>query len=61
MSYRVDFICFDDIVVEVKALDAISTRDEAQLLNYLRATGFRRGLILNFGNTSLQHERRVLG
>lgn len=61
VCYRVDFICFDDIVVEVKALDAISTRDEAQLLNYLKATGYRRGLILNFGNTSPQHRRRVLG
>jgi GxxExxY protein len=61
VDYRVDFICFYDIVVEVKALDAISARDEAQLLNYLKASGFRRGLILNFGATSFQHKRRVLG
>lgn len=61
VHYRVDFICFDDIVVEVKALDVISGRDEAQLLNYLKASGFRRGLIFNFGATSFQHKRRVLG
>jgi GxxExxY protein len=61
LKYRVDFICFDDIIVEVKALDAISSRDVAQLLNYLKASGLRRGLVINFGSTSLQHKRLVLG
>ena len=55
------FICFDNIVVEVKALSAIGGADEAQLLNYLKASGMRRGLILNFGATSFQHKRMVLG
>jgi GxxExxY protein len=61
LHYRVDFICFDDVIVEVKANDTITTRDEAQLLNYLKASRIRRGLILNFGAPSLQHKRRVLG
>ena len=61
LHYRVDFICFDDVVVEIKAQAVITTRDEAQLLNYLKASKIRRGLILNFGATSLQHKRRVLG
>jgi GxxExxY protein len=61
LRYRVDFICFDDVIVEVKANDTITTRDEAQLLNYLKAAKIRRGLILNFGAPSLQHKRRVLG
>lgn len=61
VHYKVDFICFDDIVVEIKALDVIASRDVAQLLNYLKATGFRRGLILNFGATSFQHKRLVRG
>lgn len=61
LHYRVDFICFDDVIVEIKANDAIARRDEAQLLNYLKAAKFRRGLILNFGAPSLQHMRRVLG
>src|SRR5687768_3845030 len=61
LHYRVDFICFDDVIVEVKANDTITTRDEAQLLNYLKAAKIRRGLILNFGAQSLQHKRRVLG
>ena len=61
LHYRVDFICFDDVVVEIKAQDMITTRDESQLLNYLKASKIRRGLILNFGAQSLQHKRRVLG
>ncbi len=61
LHYRVDFICFDNVIVEVKANDTITTRDEAQLLNYLKAARIRRGLILNFGAPSLQHKRRVLG
>jgi GxxExxY protein len=61
VDYFVDFICFGSIVVEVKALAAIGGVDEAQLLNYLKASGMRRGLILNFGTTSFQHKRMVLG
>jgi GxxExxY protein len=61
LHYRVDFVCFEDILVEVKALDAITGREEAQLLNYLKASGFKRGLLLNFGGTSLRHKRMVLG
>lgn len=61
LHYRADFICFEDVIVEVKALDAITGREEAQLLNYLKASRIRRGLLLNFGSTSLQHKRMVLG
>jgi GxxExxY protein len=61
VGYFVDFICFENIVVEVKALSAIGGQEEAQLLNYLKASGMRRGLILNFGATSFQHKRMVLG
>ena len=61
IHYRVDFVCFDDMIVGIKALETISNRDVAQVLNYLKAAGFRRGLLLNFGSTSLQHKRLVLG
>ena len=61
VGYFVDFICFDNIVVEVKALNAIGGHEEAQLLNYLKASRMRRGLLLNFGATSFQHKRMVLG
>ncbi|HRH37398.1 MAG TPA: GxxExxY protein [Flavobacteriales bacterium] len=60
-SYRADLICFDSVVVELKALDKLSGAEEAQLLNYLKATGIRRGLLLNFGSPRLQVKRMVLG
>ena len=59
--YRSDFVCFSDIIVEFKALSVLSTVEEAQVLNYLKATGFRRGLPINFGAPSLQYRRLVWG
>ena len=61
VKYRADFICFGEVIVELKALNAITGKEEAQLINYLKATGFRRGLILNFGTKSLQFKRMVYG
>ncbi|MHC4773362.1 MAG: GxxExxY protein [Planctomycetota bacterium] len=58
--YQADFICFGNIIVELKALDALSGKHESQLLNYLKATGHKRGLLINFGQKSLQYKRRVL-
>jgi GxxExxY protein len=58
--YIVDFVCFDEVLVEVKALHAIGPNEVAQLINYLRIARRRRGLLLNFGATSLQHQRLVL-
>jgi GxxExxY protein len=60
-KYYADFICFDGVVVEVKAQSALGNADVAQLLNYLKASGIRRGLLLNFGTTSLQYQRLVRG
>ena len=59
VSYRADLICFGSVVVELKAIQRISGNEKAQLLNYLKATGITRGLLLNFGSRSLQHERLV--
>ena len=58
--YRLDFVCFDSVVVEVKAVSALTPPDEAQLLNYLGMTRLKRGLLINFGTKSLEYKRRVL-
>ena len=59
-AYRADFVCFESIVVETKAISALTSADEAQLINELKATGLQRGLLLNFGAPSLEHKRLVL-
>jgi GxxExxY protein len=59
-GYRADFICYDEIIVELKAIKGLSRIEQAQLLNYLKATGMRRGLLLNFGGPSLEYKRLVL-
>ena len=60
-KYQPDFICYDEIIVEIKALSALSGLEEAQLINYLKATGLKVGLLLNFGTKSLEHKRLVYG
>jgi GxxExxY protein len=59
LGYRVDFICFGEVLVEIKALPATGPIEQAQVINYLRAANLRRALLLNFGTTSLQHKRLV--
>ena len=58
-TYKPDFICFDEVIVELKALTDLGGTEEQQVLNYLKATGFKAGLLLNFGNTSLTFDRYV--
>jgi GxxExxY protein len=59
-TYKADFVCHGEVVVEVKALPELTGRDEAQLLNYLKASGLHVGLLLNFGTQSLEWRRLVL-
>jgi len=59
--YRADFVCFGEVIIEVKALKALSSVEEAQVLNYLKATGYQRALLINFGAPSLQTKRLVRG
>ncbi|NCA81807.1 MAG: GxxExxY protein [Opitutae bacterium] len=59
-GYRADFLCDGGIVVEIKAIRTLTGNDEAQLLNYLKASQAHRGLLLNFGSPSLQQKRMVL-
>lgn len=58
-KYRADFVCYEDIIVELKAMQLLSGTEEAQVLNYLKATKLRRGLLFNFGRPSLEFKRLV--
>lgn len=58
-EYRADFICFEAVVVELKALAKVSGTEESQVINYLKATGLQVGLLLNFGVPSLYYRRFV--
>ncbi len=58
--YRMDFICFDSVVVELKARFGTGPAEQAQVLSYLAATGHQCGLLLNFGSARLDYKRFVL-
>ena len=58
-AYRADLICFDSVIVELKAVSEIGVIEQAQVLNYLKATAIERGLILNFAKTKLEFRRLV--
>ncbi len=58
--YIPDFICFEQVIVEIKAHRELTPVDRAQLLNYLKATGQPVGLLLNFGAPKLEWKRMVL-
>ena len=60
-TYRPDFICYDEIVIELKAVSSLDSSHRSQLYNYLKATKCKLGLLINFGNSDgLQVERKVL-
>jgi GxxExxY protein len=59
LKYRVDFICKREVLVEVKALSRLGPVEESQILNYLKLSGKRRALLLNFGGSLLEHRRFV--
>lgn len=58
-SYKVDFVCYGSVIVELKALQQLSPREESQVINYLEASGLNKALLINFGASSLQHKRLV--
>lgn len=57
--YRADLICYDTVVVELKALSKLGGAEQAQMINYLKATGLETGLLLNFGAPSLEYKRFI--
>jgi len=58
-KYQPDYICYDEVITEIKAMSALTSNEEAQIINYLKATRFKVGLLLNFGSKSLEHKRFV--
>ena len=60
-TYQPDFICYSEIILEIKAISSLSGIEEAQLINYLKATGLKVGLLINFGAKSLEYKRLVYG
>ena len=59
-SHRVDFVCYGEVIVELKALQRLSGTEQAQIIHYLKATKLNRALLLNFGTARLEHKRFVL-
>jgi GxxExxY protein len=58
--YQPDFVCFDKIIVELKAVRELAPEHRAQVLNYLQATGLRVGLLVNFGNAPKARIERLV-
>lgn len=57
--YEADFVCFGEVIVELKALAKLGGVEYAQIINYLKATGISRGLLVNFGIPQLEYKRFV--
>ena len=58
-NYFADFICYDKIIVELKVVSSITSEHKAQVINYLKASNFELGIIINFGEKKLIHERLI--
>lgn len=59
-QYFADLVCFSQVIVELKALDRLSGTEEAQILNYLKATGMRVGVLVNFGSSKKLEWKRFV-
>ena len=60
VHFKPDLVCFDRVIVEAKATTGLGKVDLAQAINYLRVSGLKTALLLNFGTTSLEYKRVVL-
>ena len=58
-AYIADFLVFDQVIVEIKALNQLASHEEAQLLNYLKATGLSLGILINFGHAKTLEWKRI--
>ena len=57
--YEADFVCYNKIILETKAINELTGGHESQVLNYLKATKFKLGLLVNFGADSLEYKRLI--
>ena len=57
--YKADLVCYNDIILELKAVSKLEEVHRAQVLNYLKASGYQVGYLINFGETSLRFERFI--
>jgi GxxExxY protein len=58
-TYKPDFICFEKILLEIKAVDQLTEKHVAQVINYLNATGHALGILVNFGTHPKLEYRRI--
>ena len=59
-TYKADFVCFGKIIVELKAVSALDDAHRSQVYNYLHATGYKLGLLLNFGSSEELEKERIV-
>ena len=59
-KYQPDFLCYDKIILELKAVSEVADEHRAQVLNYLKATGFKLGLLVNFGHHPKAQIERIV-
>ncbi|TRX71989.1 GxxExxY protein [Carboxylicivirga sp. M1479] len=57
--YKADFVCYDEIIIELKAVSELTDEHMAQVINYLKITGKKLALLVNFGNESLEYKRVI--
>ena len=57
--FQSDFVCYDEYIVELKAVKELDDIFRAQVINYLHASGLKHSLLINFGETSLKYERYI--
>ena len=58
-KYQPDFLCYNEIILEIKALSGLTGNEEAQVINYLKATQLTIALLINFGTKSLEYKRLI--
>ena len=56
-NFRLDFVCYNKVIVELKAVEDFTDEHYSQVYNYLKATGMELGLLINFGKKSLEYKR----